>query len=109
MQQPVVIGGTYNWYLNRARINTEASPKVFGTWDITGATVTITFVPPSGDGQQFTATIISGSDGTARYINLAGLFTVAGTWGVSWKISLSGTILETKIENFEVFVSGAAT
>lgn len=107
--QPVVVGGTYDWFLNPALINTEAAPQVFGVWDLTGATVTISFIPPSGAGQHFTATIVSASEGTARYINSASLFNVAGQWGVSWKISKSGTILESKITYFTVYPSGAAT
>ena len=70
--QPVIVGGTYDWFLNPATINTEASPGVFGPWDITGATVTITFArygngqgaPPTSAAQHFTATVVSGPDGT---------------------------------------------
>ncbi len=106
--QAPVIGGTYDWFLNPAKINTQAAPDVFGIWDLTGATVTISFVNPSGDGQQFSATVLSATAGTAHYINLASLFTTAGDWGVSWKISKSGTILETEIAYFTVKASGAA-
>jgi hypothetical protein len=107
--QPIVCGGTYDWFLNPASINTEAAPNVFGIWNITGATVTITFVNPSGVGQSFTATIISGSAGTAHYINTTSLFNVAGTgWWLSWRVSLGGTVLETQPIYFEVFASGAA-
>lgn len=113
--QPIVVGGTYNWFLNPASINTEAAPRVFGPWNVTGATITISFLyygngpdntPTSAS--HFSATIISGTAGTARYTNAAGLFTAAGTWGVSWKVSLSGTILESEIEKFTVKSSGAA-
>lgn len=107
--QPVVVGGTYDWFLNPASINSEAAPNVYGLWDITGATVTISFVPPSGAGQHFSATVVSGPAGTARYTNATTLFTVAGQWGVSWKISLSGTVLESAIVYFPVYPSGAAT
>lgn len=106
--QPVVVGGTYDWYLNPASINTRPAPGVFGAWDLTGATVTISFIPPSGAGSHFTASLLSGT-GQAHYINAASLFNVTGTWGVSWKVSLSGTILETQIVNFTVYASGAAT
>lgn len=106
--QPVVVGGTYDWFLNPASINTEAAPSVFGIWDITGATVTVSFVPPTGAGQHFGATILSGPAGTAHYVNTTTLFDVAGTWGVSWKISLSGIVLESEITSFRVYPSGAA-
>lgn len=106
--QPVVVGGTYDWFLNPAQINTETAPGVFGKWDITGATVTITFINPSGQGTSFSATIVSGSAGTAHYINAGSLFNVAGQWGYSWRVVLSGTILESQIINFMVFPSGAA-
>ena len=104
--QPIVIGGTYNWLLT-ATINTEAAPTVFGLWDITGATVTISFLPPSGAGQHFSATVLA-SKGQARYINGTTLFDTAGEWGMSWKVSLSGTVLESQVTNFTVYPSGAA-
>ncbi len=107
-QQPVVIGGTYDWFLNPALINTEAAPSVFGIWDITSATITITFIAPDGTKFHFTGTVVSGSAGQARYINATTLFTVEGQWGVSWKVSLSGTVLESAIVYFPVLKSGAA-
>lgn len=105
--QPVVVGGTYDWFLNPASVNTEAAPNVFGAWDLTGATVTVSFLDPSGVGHHFGATLGS-TTGTARYINQTTLFTSAGQWGVSWKVSLSGTVLESQIEYFQVCASGAA-
>ena len=108
VHEPVVIGGTYDWFLNPAQINTQAAPSVFGVWDLTSATVTISFINPSGDGTQFSATVLSATAGTAHYINLAALFNTAGDWGVSWKVSKSGTILETAIVYFKVYASGAA-
>lgn len=114
--QPIVVGGTYDWFLNPAMINTRASPRVFGIWDITGATVTISFAyygngsnaAPTASINHFTATILSGTNGTAHYINTAALFNAAGTWGMSWKVSLSGTVLESDIIFFKVKESGAA-
>lgn len=114
--EPKVVGGTYDWFLNPARINTRTAPRVFGIWDITGATVTISFMR-YGNGQaaaatsvggHFTATILNGTDGTAHYTNLANLFNQEGTWGVSWKVSKSGIILESDIDFFIVKASGAA-
>lgn len=107
--QPVVVGGTYDWFLDTAQINTEAAPGVFGAWDITSATVTISFVNPSGIGQHFTATVTNGPAGQAHYINLTTLFNIAGTWGYSWKVSNGGTVLESQVVNFQVYPSGAAT
>ncbi len=109
MKQPVVVGGTYDWFLNPASINTESAPGVYGAWDLTGATVTISFVPPSGAGSHFSAIVQVGTNGLANYVNLATLFNVAGTWGVSWKVSKAGVILESQIVYFEVKPSGAAT
>lgn len=109
MIQPIVVGGTYDWFLNPASINTETAPGVFGAWDITGATVTISFIPPSGAGQHFSASIISGPNGTAHYVNLTTLFNVTGQWGVSWKVVLGGIVLESDILPFTVKASGAAT
>ena len=112
---PIVVGGTYTWYLDPAKINTLASPRVYGVWDITGATVTASFMyyPNGVNGsptnvQHFSATIVSGPDGTAKYINAASLLTTPGTWGMSWKVSLAGTVLESDIIFFEVKASGAA-
>lgn len=104
--QPVVMGGTYDWFLN-ASINTEAAPDVYGAWNITGATVTVTFVDPSGAGHGFTATVTAGQLGQAHYINTTSLFNAVGQWGVSWKVSLSGTVLENRISNFQVYQSGS--
>jgi hypothetical protein len=105
--QPVVVGGTYDWLLN-ASINSEAAPNVFGAWNITGATVTVSFVPPSGPGSHFTAVLLGGT-GQAHYVNATSLFSVAGIWGVSWKVSLNGIVLESQVVNFTVYPSGAAT
>ncbi len=113
--QPIIVGGTYDWFLNPATINTEAAPGVFGLWDISGATVTISFLYyGNGTGAaptatyHFTATVVSGPAGTARYINLATLFNFAGDWGISWKVSVGGTVLESDILPFKVKASGAA-
>lgn len=116
MIEPIVVGGTYDWFLDPAQINTEAAPNVFGIWDISGATVTVSFMyfgngpdaPPTTAGQHFTATILDGPSGTAHYVNQASLFNQAGDWGVSWKVSKSGTVLETHIYHFNVEASGAA-
>lgn len=114
--QPVVVGGTYDWFLNSASINSEAAPNVYGAWNITGATVTITFMffpggpnAPPDEGQSFVAIITNGSNGQARFINPTTLFTTSGWWGYSWLISLSGTVLESQILNFYVFPSGVET
>lgn len=114
--QPVVIGGTYDWLLKPAMINTQAAPGVFGIWDITGATVTVSFLyygngpdaAPTTVGQHFSATILSGTSGTAHYVNATTLFTTAGTWGITWKVVLSGIVLETEVSFFKVKASGAA-
>ena len=108
--QPVIVGGTYDWFLNGVTINSRSAPGTFAVWDITGATVTISFVyyGNGSAGQQFTATVLDGAAGTAHYVNLTSLFDAAGSWGVSWRVSLSGTVLESGITTFEVKASGAA-
>src|SRR3990167_1128489 len=113
--EPVVVGGTYEWFF-RTMINTRASPKVFGVWDITGATVTVSFMhygngqdaAPTSVAGHFSATIVSATDGTAQYTNLAAMFNTVGTWWYSVKVSKSGTILESEIVFFKVKASGAA-
>lgn len=102
-----MIGGTYSWFLNPARINTEAAPGVFGVWDLTGATVTISFKSPSGTKSSFGATIVDATAGTARYVNTTSLFNATGTWSVSWRVSKSGTVLESRLQEFQVYESGA--
>lgn len=113
--QPVVVGGTYDWFLNPAMINTRAAPRVYGIWDISGATITVSFLyygngpdAAATSASHFSATILSGPAGTAHYINLTSLFTTAGTWGITWKVSLSGTVLESEVQFFKVKASGAA-
>lgn len=106
--QPVVVGGTYEWFLNPAMINTETSPCVYGPWNITGATVTITFVSPTGVATSFSATVVNGPKGQAKYVNQTSLLGTVGQWGYSWRVSLSGVVLETQIISFNVFASGAA-
>ena len=107
--QPVVVGSTYDWFLNPASINTEAAPGVFGAWNISGATVTINFVDPNGNGHSFTASLVNGgTTGQAHYVNATSLFNMQGEWGYSWRVSLSGTVLESQIVNFTVYPSGAA-
>jgi hypothetical protein len=116
LPQPIVVGGTYDWFLNPATINTETAPGVFGPWNITGAAVTITFMyfpnginAPSNPGISFSATITTGTNGQAHYINSTSLFNIAGQWGYSWKVVQSGTVLESNIFSFMVNPSGAAT
>lgn len=106
--EPVVVGGTYTWFLNPARINTEAAPGVFGAWNLTGATVTISFISPSGIRTTGSATIVDAAKGTARYVNATSLFNEDGEWGMSWRVSKSGTVLESRTTYFTVYPSGAA-
>lgn len=106
----IVCGGTYDWFLNPASINSEAAPSVFAPWDISGATVTISFInyavsPPTS--QTFTATVSNGPAGQARYINETTLFDTPGPWGVSWNVSLGGVVLESQIVNFQVYQAGS--
>jgi hypothetical protein len=111
MNQPVVVGGTYDWFLNPASLNSETAPGVYGPWNLTGATVTISFIPPnypSSAASHFSATAVDATNGKYHYINATSLFNAAGTWGVSWKVSLSGIVLESQIVNFTVYPSGAA-
>jgi hypothetical protein len=100
--EPVVMGGTYDWFLNPASINSELAPTVFAVWNIFAAVVTITFTDPNGNQQTFTASALS-SPGQARYINLAGLFFTPGWWGVSWTVALGGTVLPTQRFPFQVY------
>lgn len=104
--QPVVVGGTYDWVMN-ATVNSETAPAVYGPWDLTGAVVTLSFVPPSGVAQHFSAALLP-TTGRAHYVNTAGMFNAVGQWGVSWKVVLGATVLESQIVNFQVYQSGAA-
>lgn len=105
--EPVVVGGTYEWYATIYK-NIVTAPGIYPVWDLTGATIMLTFVSPLLVKTQYTATIDVAANGTVYYTNPAGLFTAAGFWSRSWKISQSGIILESKARTFEVFASMAA-
>jgi hypothetical protein len=110
MNQPVVVGGTYDWFLNPALINSEAAPDVFAPWDLTGATVSISFINPSGVRVgTFSATAVDAVNGKYKYINTTSLFTVSGTWLYSWKVVLGGITLESVLIPVVVNQSGAMT
>lgn len=106
--QPIVVGGTYQWYATISK-NTAAAPTTFTAWNLTGATITVTFIPPNaGTAKHYSASIVVAADGTVSYTNVVGTFDVAGTWLISWKVSQSGVILESRQSSFQVYPSAAA-
>lgn len=105
--QKVVCGGTHIWYATLSK-NTEATPTVYAAWDLTGATITLTFVSPAGVATHCTASIVVAASGTVHYTNLAALFSVNGNWSLSWKVSQSGVVLESQQATFAVYPSAAA-
>lgn len=95
--EPVVVGGTYNWKLT--------ATKDGAAYDLTGATVVLTFVSPSGTRTQYTFTAAASSP---AYENPTGLITTHGEWIRSWKTTLSGVVLETREIPFTAYRSRAA-
>lgn len=89
------VGGTYTWTLN--------AQKTGETWNITGATVTISFRKPNDTvAGTFTATLSNPSGGVATYTNSATLLSVPGTWIRQWKVSVGGVVAWSDEEQFEV-------
>lgn len=96
---PVVAGSTYKWmptFLRNGAI-----------YDLTGATITVSFLPPTGAAQTFNMSIVSASAGTATYTNTTSLFTnaLAGQWYRSYKVSVGGVVLESPPIAFPVAIS----
>lgn len=84
----IVAGSTYKW--NATFLKDGA------IYDLTGATITLSFLPPTGVAQLFSMTIVSAAAGTATYSSLTTLFTnaLAGGWVRSYKIVKDGVVLE---------------
>jgi hypothetical protein len=94
---PIVVGSTYQWLPSFLR-----NRAIF---DLTGATIVISFLPPTGTAQIFTMSIVSAPAGTATYTNLTTLFSVAGEWFRSYKITVGGIVLESAGIPFKVYPS----
>ncbi len=100
---PVVVGSTYLW---RTKFLRDGA-----IYDLTGATITISFQPPSGAVQTFSMSPSSPTEGIAEYTNTTALFT--GTqdaqWNRSYKVTKSGIVLESQPIPFKVYrsVSGS--
>ena len=98
--EPIVMGGTYYWKLT--------ATKDGAVWDLTGATITITFFTPSGTTKEYAAAILVAANGTAFYVNPTATFDAKGPWSVSWQVTQSGVIQETQEDSFTVYRSLAS-
>ena len=106
--EPIVVGGNYLWQLS--------AKKDGVTYNLTGATVTLSFYQPSTvTKRQYTATVTDGPGGLAEYQNPTGTFSpdsagvdVSGDWVRSWKVVKSGVVLESREIRFKVYASTAA-
>ena len=100
---PIVAGSTYKW--------SPTFIKDGVIYDLTGATIIVSFLPPTGSAQTFSMSILSASAGTATYTNLTTLFTnaLAGQWSRSYRVTLSGVVLESKEIAFQVYRSIAGS
>ncbi len=83
MSSPVTCFSTRNFQLTVT--------KDGGAWDITGATVTVTFTPPASSGLPAftrTATVTNGPAGIAGYVTTTADITVPGLWTREWNVTL---------------------
>ncbi len=96
ISQPIVVGDTVDFTLN--------ARKDGSTWNITGATVTLYLQKPDATVlSPFSATVSGGADGIAHYQVATTVLSVAGTWGLQWKVSLSGVVAWSKVITFTVY------
>ncbi len=98
--EPVVVGNTHLWILT--------PPTKDGLdWDLTGATITLTFrYKDAGTKKQYTFT---SSTPAPEYINPTDTFHLPGDWQRSWKVVEAGTIvLQTREIDFPVYGSLSA-
>lgn len=83
---PMIVGSTYRFTLT--------ATKDGETWDISGGTITLTLIDPSGNAADYSASIVSGPAGTARYDGATSLLDEPGMWRRSWTVSVGGVVLE---------------
>ena len=105
--QPPVLGSQYEWYATITK-NSAAAPTTYSAWDLTGATITLSFVAPSKAKKHYTATIDVAANGTVYYVNPASTFDEEGIWSRSWKVSQGGVVIESRELTFSVYASAAA-
>lgn len=112
MVGPIVVGSTYNW--------SPTFLKDGAIFVLSGASLTVNFLSPTGIVFSFAMTIIDAFAGTASYVNQPNLFTTAGMqgadglmdgqWYRSYRITFGGGgILESKAIPFKVYQSIAGS
>lgn len=71
-------------------------------WDLTGATVTLSFKRPDGTSTSRSASLLSAANGQVNYDSATVDLNQAGTWTRSWSISLGGIVYKTPPIQFTV-------
>ena len=71
-------------------------------WDLTGATVTLSFKRPDATTTSKSASLLSAAAGQVNYDSETTLFDQAGTWTRSWTITLASITYKTVPIQFTV-------
>lgn len=71
-------------------------------WDLTGATVTLYLIDPSGNKSSHSATIDSATDGEVHYTTSTSDLDEEGEWGRQWRVQQSGSDNTSPVEKFWV-------
>lgn len=87
-------GSTHRFTLN--------ATKDGATWDLTGATVTLVLVDPSGNEINCSATLSAPTSGVAYYDTSTTDLDEVGTWQRVWKIVQSSVTMWSVRTNFHV-------
>ena len=90
----LVRGGTYRFTLT-ASVNGSA-------WDLTGASVVLTFTSPSGTATSYSATLDDADGGTAHYDGDASVLGRSGLWRRSWRVLQGDVDVRTRPKRFVV-------
>lgn len=73
------------------------------TWDLTGATVTLSLTDPENNEATYTATLsATPTNGIAYYDVATTVLDQAGTWSRVWKVIQSGVTMWSARQNFHV-------
>ncbi len=94
IEEPVVVGGTYNWELTASKDGV--------VWDITGGAVLFYLRDPSGNVAHYTASITDPTVGVAGYVNAAADIDEAGVWSKRFKVTVAAIVQFTGWEDFLV-------
>jgi hypothetical protein len=95
VSQPIVVGDDVDLYLYVKKDGV--------VWNITGGTVLLYLRDPDGNwSAALSATIVSGSEGIARYSADETVFDQPGDWVKQWEVTVGTTTERTKAKKFTV-------